>query len=343
MADALLPFVWAAVVGALTFSTINFWLIVLFAIIGFVGGIYVFGVLLAGILPNMLPASRMVPAFIASIELTHPSQHVARISYGARFYLKHRAHVPPGILPNMLPASRMVPAFIASIELTYPLVLIAFILPTWHGASSTSPLLWVMAAAFVVMPIMHAWAAWINPGYVPLDPWVQMRVGLVRWRNHCALSTARCVGVVLRALTTTALLWVCWFMMSTDFMVQQYREEILVPHSSNTLADASSHTWTELFKAMVYAAEAHKGLLFMMLLQHETAGYCNRFDQGAVHNCLQFWTAPKVDWWSEFEKGDREMMDNRSSIITMTSPGIFLRIFDIMKKRREKKREQYEV
>eukprot|EP00798_Chlamydomonas_sp_ICE-L_P032788 gene32788-33854_t len=38
----------------------------------------------------------------------------------------------------------------------------------------------------------------------------------------------------------------------------------------------------------------------------------------------------------------QEMMDNRSSIITMTSPGIFLRIFDIMKKRREKKREQYE-
>ena len=40
-------------------------------------------------------------------------------------------------------------------------------------------------------------------------------------------------------------------------------------------------------------------------LNHELAGYCNRFDRGVVDNCLQFWTQPAREWWSEYEKGDR--------------------------------------
>jgi hypothetical protein len=38
---------------------------------------------------------------------------------------------------------------------------------------------------------------------------------------------------------------------------------------------------------------------------HESAGYCNRFDRGAGHNCLQFWFEPDQDWWAEYEAGDR--------------------------------------
>lgn len=40
-------------------------------------------------------------------------------------------------------------------------------------------------------------------------------------------------------------------------------------------------------------------------LNHELAGYSNRFDRGTVHNCFQFWCEPSQDWWSLFENGDR--------------------------------------
>lgn len=34
-------------------------------------------------------------------------------------------------------------------------------------------------------------------------------------------------------------------------------------------------------------------------LNHETAGYCNRFDNGPVANCWQFWAAPQQDWCAQ--------------------------------------------
>jgi hypothetical protein len=40
-------------------------------------------------------------------------------------------------------------------------------------------------------------------------------------------------------------------------------------------------------------------------LQHEAAGFCNRFDRGAAHNCWQFWAAPRQDWWRLWEEGDQ--------------------------------------
>ena len=42
---------------------------------------------------------------------------------------------------------------------------------------------------------------------------------------------------------------------------------------------------------------------FFSLLQ--LAGFSNRFDRGMAANCLQFWRPPTLEWWSEYERGDR--------------------------------------
>jgi hypothetical protein len=31
----------------------------------------------------------------------------------------------------------------------------------------------------------------------------------------------------------------------------------------------------------------------------------HRFDRGALHNCVQFWTEPAQDWWSAYDEGDK--------------------------------------
>lgn len=43
-----------------------------------------------------------------------------------------------------------------------------------------------------------------------------------------------------------------------------------------------------------------------LYLQHEAAGFCNRFDRGAAANCLDFWAGPTVtNWWQVWEAAEQ--------------------------------------
>lgn len=80
-------------------------------------------------------------------------------------------------------------------------------------------------------------------------------------------------------------------------------------------------------------------------LNHELAGYCNRFDRGVGPNCVQFWAPPRsagrngryfrgIDWWSEFEAGERTMQASNSTLVRKWSLTLTIRALDAWRRRR---------
>eukprot|EP00955_Chlamydomonas_euryale_P091693 364640-Chlamydomonas_euryale.AAC.10 len=77
-------------------------------------------------------------------------------------------------------------------------------------------------------------------------------------------------------------------------------------------------------------------------LNHELAGYCNRFDRGSLANCYQFWATPSVDWWGEYMRGDRDMVARGVTLTTVLSPGVLLRWLDVYATKRRAAEQQWE-
>eukprot|EP00775_Hariotina_reticulata_P008923 gene8923-9100_t len=66
-----------------------------------------------------------------------------------------------------------------------------------------------------------------------------------------------------------------------------------------------------------------------LYLQHENAGFCNRFDKGLAHNCWEFWSGPRmVDWWVAWQQAEEELRAAHRTVLAPGSLTVFVRLWD---------------
>ncbi|KAF5828371.1 DHHC palmitoyltransferase-domain-containing protein [Dunaliella salina] len=164
---------------------------------------------------------------------------------------------------------------------------------------------------------------------------------------------------------------VCSIATGSSYLLQLYYQEVMLAAPTGDASAAEEAAGVAgLAQAFGHASVHHRTLLLLIILQvplvlasaflasrslmcilcnlttnewynrhryvylnHEAVGYCNRFDRGVAHNCIQFWVQPSEDTWHEFEARDREMIEKGTTMLSLWSPGIFLRAMDVFKAR----------
>ncbi|GAX83078.1 hypothetical protein CEUSTIGMA_g10504.t1 [Chlamydomonas eustigma] len=353
--DALWPPIWLSLSAVLLeLTSISLWILIPVLIVTFLGGVYVFAVLLAGVLPKHLPLSRTMPSFIASLEL------ITAVVY---FYW---------LAPKWIGA-------LSGLGIMLGLALAAL-----------APLhLWVAVSdpGFIEKPVAcedperqgFLKQVAVRPDSCPMcavEKPLRSKHCLIckrcvrRFDHHCPAS-GNCIGeknqrvfvcyIVVMLIAQISLITAC-----SSFLKQLYYAD-----SESGNASHAVEGWPVLVQALALASVQNRGVLMMALVQipftvlssylllrglwcvaanltvielikrketpylnHELAGYCNRFDRGALSNCLQFWVYPSQDWWAEYEKGDRDMVSRGVTLPTYISPGTIFRALDMWQKRR---------
>mmetsp|Transcript_23010 Transcript_23010/g.50507 ORF Transcript_23010/g.50507 Transcript_23010/m.50507 type:complete len:815 (+) Transcript_23010:66-2510(+) len=352
-ADAMFPPLWVALaIGGIWTRALPFWALVPLLIVSFFGGVYIFGVILAGIPSSRLPLSRIIPSFILTLELVFPVLYFWRIAP-----VWSGAYTPSGLCLAVLLLC-LAPLHIAA-ALTDP----GYIKRPGDAAAPSDE---EKQALLLAQGPNSCWTCAVDR---PLrSKHCQVCNRCVRRFDHHCPAVGNCIGegnqrLFFTYITAMLVAQILYFGMSCSFLQQLQDMEQGQP--------PVGPSWRGLLYVLPYAASTHRGLLLAAVLQmlicigvtylfvrglfciasnlttselltrqrypylnHETAGYSNRFDRGVLHNCWQFWLEPVQDWWAEFEKGDKEMLSQGKTLMTVVSPGVLLRMFDVYTRRR---------